>query len=691
MIRRSISKSLLVNLIAVMLGICTASIASAADIYGNAEQVSTNTLMDLSLEELMDIEVTTVSSHPQKFSEVAAAVFVITQDDIRRSGATSIPEALRMAPGVQVARVGTDKWSISVRGFNGRFANKLQVLMDGRSVYTPLFSGVIWSQQDTFIEDIERIEVIRGPGATVWGANAMNGVINIITKKAADTQGVLLTAGGGSFERGFVGARYGGKLGEHTPFRVYAKGFSRDNTTTLAGANANDTWHSARTGFRLDHTSGIDEFTVQGDMFINSIGDSLNQPLLTLPFSRLDMVNAKEKGGNIRFRWDRHYSAESSIMLQIYYDRIHNQLVPSTKYAESFDIDFRHRLPILDRHDVTWGTNFRLYNNKVNDTALLTFNPRQGTNHFVSAFIRDEIMLLPDQLKMTLGVRLGHNDFTGVEVQPDVRLMWTPNEQNSIWLSIARAVRTPSRGEEDVTINSRVVQALPGLPNSSVPIMMAINGSNKYGSEKLIAYELGYRHQFTSQASIDIAGFFNDYSQLRDFSFGVMRSGSGIIPHQVLPIFFNNQASAHSYGGEVSVDWRLHERWRLQGNYSYQEINVNSSAEFSRIDSTVGGAGSANPHHQLSFRSNYDLSDKVEFNLWLRYVSNLPFYNIKDYVTMDARFAWKPVQNVELYLVGQNLLTQNHRESQSDFIPSLPTRIPRGIYVGATYASSTTI
>ena len=684
MIIPAICKSLLVNLITVMVIVCISNIVNATGVYGNAEQVSIDKLIDLSIEELMNIEVTTVSSHPQKVSEVASAVFVITQDDIRRSGATSIPEALRMAPGVQVARVGTDKWSISVRGFNGRFANKLQVLMDGRSVYTPLFSGVIWSQQDTFIEDIERIEVIRGPGATVWGANAMNGVINIITKKAVDTQGVLLTAGGGSFERGFFGARYGGKLGEHTPFRVYAKGFSRDHTTTLAGANANDTWHSARAGFRLDHTRGIDEFILQGDIFINSIGDSVNQPILTPPFTRLDIVNAKEKGGNIRFRWDRHYSAESSTMLQIYYDRVHNQLVPSTKYAESFDVDFRHRFPILERHDVIWGVNYRLYNNNVRDTELTSFIPRQGTNHIFSAFVRDEIMLLPDQLRLTLGVRLGHNDFTGLEVQPDARLMWTLDQKNSVWLSVARAVRTPSRGENDAFINFGSAQSLPGLQNSSLPIMMAVQGSSNYGSEKLIAYELGYRHQFTTQASINVAGFFNDYSQLRDFNFGTIRPGIGIQQHLVLPIFFNNQASAHSYGGEVSVDWRVHERWRLQGNYSYLNISVNSSAEFSQIDATTGGAHKANPHHQISFRSNYDLSEKVELNLWLRYVSSLPFYNIRDYVTMDAKLAWKPVHNIEFFLVGQNLFSQNHRESQSDFIPSLPTRIPRGIYVGAT-------
>nr|MCH9639879.1 TonB-dependent receptor plug domain-containing protein [Betaproteobacteria bacterium] len=257
----SVSKLLLVSLIVIMPGACILNIASAADIYGNADQASTDKLIGLSLEELMDVEVTSVSRRSQKVSEVAAAVFVITQDDIRRSGATSIPEALRMAPGVQVARIGTDKWSVSIRGFNGRFANKLQVLIDGRSVYNPLFAGVLWEQLDTLMEDIERIEVIRGPSAAVWGANAVNGVINVITKKAAETQGLFLTAGGGSFEHGFFGARYGGKINDNTPYRVYAKGFTRDNLTSTSGVNANDAWHSARGGFRMDHIRGIDQLT----------------------------------------------------------------------------------------------------------------------------------------------------------------------------------------------------------------------------------------------------------------------------------------------------------------------------------------------------------------------------------------------------------------------------------------------
>ena len=683
----SISKPLLIILFAIMLGTYISNTANATGTYGNAEQTSTNTLIDLSLEELMNVEVTTVSRRSQKISEVAAAVFVITQDDIRRSGATSIPEALRMAPGVVVSRIDASKWAIGIRGFNGRSANKLQVLMDGRSVYNPLYAGVQWEQQDTLMEDIDRIEVIRGPSAAVWGANAVNGVINIITKKAAETQGLFLTAGGGSFEQGFFGARYGGKINENTPYRFYAKGFTRDHTKSISREKTNDDWHSARGGFRVDHTRGIDQLTLQGDLFYNSIGDRLDKTQLTAPIIQSEAARGHSKGGNIRLRWDRTYSDKSSIMLQTYYDRVDFELMTASQFrAESFDIDFQHRFSFLDRHNLTWGVNYRLYHNKVFDTELITFSPRQQTNHLASLMVSDEITLIPEYLRLTLGMRLDHNDFTGLEIQPNARLMWTPNTRNSVWASVSRAVRTPSRAENDITLNARTPTTIPGSSTTlPFPILTQIMGSSNFNSEKLIAYELGYRHQFSQRVSVDIATFFNDYSQLRDLSAGLPSFQSSLTPHLVVPVGFTNKASGHTYGVEVSADWRPYERWRLQGNYSYLDIKINSNPAFKLTDPSVGGASKVSPQHQVSLRSNYDLSERMQFNLWLRYVSSVDFYNIPSYVTMDTRLAFKPTKNVELFLVGQNLLSQNHREIVSDFIPSLPTNIPRGIYVGAAW------
>ena len=683
----SVSKLLLVSLIVIMPGACILNIASAADIYGNADQASTDKLIGLSLEELMDVEVTSVSRRSQKVSEVAAAVFVITQDDIRRSGATSIPEALRMAPGVQVARIGTDKWSVSIRGFNGRFANKLQVLIDGRSVYNPLFAGVLWEQLDTLMEDIERIEVIRGPSAAVWGANAVNGVINVITKKAAETQGLFLTAGGGSFEHGFFGARYGGKINDNIPYRVYAKGFTRDNLTSTSGVNANDAWHSARGGFRMDHIRGIDQLTLQGDLFYNSIGDRLDKTQLSAPIILAETARGHSTGGNIRLRWDRTYSDNSAVTLQTYYDRVDYRVLTTSQFrTESFDIDFQHRFSFWERHNLTWGVNYRLFHNKVFDTELISLRPRQQTNHLASLFIRDEISLIPEYLRFTLGARLDHNDFTGFEIQPNARLIWTPNRQNSVWASVSRAVRIPSRAAHDVALNVRTLDAIPGSSTTlPFPVLAQIVGSSNFNSERLIAYELGYRHQFTPQASVDIAAFYNDYSQLSDLSPGLPSVQSGFPPHLVLPVMLTNKASAHTYGVELSADWRPHNRWRLQGNYSYLEMHINSDSAFKQIDSTTGSADKVSPRHQVSLRSNYDLSDRLQLNLWLRYVGRIELYNIPSYVTLDTRLAFKPTKNVELFLVGQNLLSENHREIVADFIPSVSTNIPRGIYVGAAW------
>lgn len=672
----------------IVLALCwLVNAASAESKSISGKQPVSNPFLDLSIEELMKVEVTSASRHSQKLSEVPSAIFVITQDDIRRSGATSIPEALRMAPGVEVARIGTDKWAVSIRGFNGRFADKLQVMMDGRSVYNPLFAGVRWEQQDTLMEDIERIEVIRGPNAAVWGANAVNGVINIITKKAADTQGALFSGGGGSFERGFAGARYGGKINDDTHYRFYVKGFTRDHMKTVTGENANDAWHQARGGFRLDHTRGIDLFTVQGDIFYNAFGDRLDKSQLSAPVIQAETARGHNEGGNIRLRWDRKFSEKSTIMLQTYYDRVDYRLLTSSIFsAESFDIDLQHRFPLFDKHDVTWGANYRLYHNKVSDTELISFSPREQTNHLASAYIRDEITVLPERLRLNLGSRFDHNDFTGMEIQPNARLMWTPDNQNSIWMAVSRAVRTPSRAENDIQLNTRTLGAIPGLSALlPFPVLAQLNGASNFNSEKLIAYEIGYRHQFSPQASIDISAFYNDYSQLRDLSVGLPLFHASFPPHLILPVGLTNKASGHTHGVETSIEWKPNDKWRLQSSYSYLNMHIHSDSPLRRIDPTTGSADKVSPQHQVSVRSNYDLSEKLQFNLWLRYVSSVDFYRIPSYLTMDAKLVHRPLKNVELFVVGQNLFSQNHREFSADFLPSFPVYIPRGVYAGAEW------
>ncbi len=340
---------------------------------------------------------------------------------------------------------------------------------------------------------------------------------------------------------------------------------------------------------------------------------------------------------------------------------------------------------MFNRHELTWGTNYRLYHNKFLDTDVITFSPRARTNQLFSGFIRDDITFIPDRLRFTWGTRIDHNDFTGLEIQPNARLMWTPNPENSIWMAVSRAVRTPSRAENDIRINAMQLSSVPGFPALPFPILAILQGTHTFNSEKLIAYEIGYRHQFSTQASVDIAGFVNDYSQLRDVSFGALSLSTGFPIQFLLPTIANNQASALTYGFELSADWKPIEKWRLQANYSFLHMDISSSPLTKQFDSTSSGANKANPQHQMSFRSNYDINEKLQLNLWLRYTSDITYYNIPGFVTMDTKLAYKPTPNTELFLVGQNLFSKHHQELIADFLPSAPALIPRGIYAGAQW------
>jgi iron complex outermembrane receptor protein len=404
-------------------------------------------LTELSIEDLMKIEITSVSKKAQKISDAAAAIFVITQEDIRRSGVTSIPEALRMAPGVEVARIDANKWAISARGFNSRFANKLLVLMDGRSVYSPLFSGVWWDVQDTMMEDIDRIEVIRGPGATLWGANAVNGVINIITKKAGDTLGGLVTAGGGTEEKGFGALRYGLKPAEDSDFRAYAKYFNRDRSVTSTGADAGDEWDAFRAGFRLDHeTSARNNFTLQGDYYTGNAGTTYDVASITLPYLNTFQKKSESAGGNIIGRWNHTFENDSEFSLQAYYDRSDRKDLFAAGVVDTADVDLQYRFKWFGGQEFVLGTGYRFTRDNIaNDNELRTADPASRSESLLSAFIQDDITLIDNRLHWVIGSKFEHNGYTGFEVQPNTRLIWTPSTTQSVWGAISRSVRTPSR------------------------------------------------------------------------------------------------------------------------------------------------------------------------------------------------------------------------------------------------------
>ncbi|MDY6950764.1 MAG: TonB-dependent receptor [Thermodesulfobacteriota bacterium] len=636
-------------------------------------------LLDMSLEDLMNIEITSVSKKPQKFSEAASAIFVITQEDIRRSGATSIPEVLRMVPGLHVGKIDANIWAVTARGFNGRFANKLLVLMDGRSLYTPAFSGVYWDVQDTLLEDVDRIEVIRGPGATLWGANAVNGVINIITKKAKDTEGGLVSGGIGTEEQGFGGVRYGGKVGDAAYYRIYAKYFNRDGGVDASGYDTTDDWDALRAGFRVDWQAGANNaMTLQGDVYDGKIGETIMRRSLVPPFQQTRDARNDLTGAHVLGRWARTLSHNSDMELQLYYDRNERDFSPGYFIIDTFDVDFHHRFQVSKRQEIMWGLGYRLASNNVDGNFDVTFSPDSREDHLFSLFVQDEILLLKDRLYLTMGSKFEHNDYTDFEIQPSARMMWTPRERHSAWAAVSRAVRTPSWADHDIRINNQVLPPdllYPGSP----PVVTSLFGDRDFESEELLAYEIGYRVQPTETLSLDMAAFYNDYDNLRSFELEEMFPEDLPPPeHLVIPLRAGNKMDGSAYGIELAAEWRPSDWWRLKAAYTYLQEHLDLDGDSQDVSSEAGEG--ENPHHQLSLRSCMDLPRNVELDMWARYVDNLPSQDVGSYVTLDARLSWRPKENLELSLVGQNLLDDHHPEFVPEIIDTSPSEVERSVY-----------
>jgi len=637
-------------------------------------------LTELSLEDLMNIRVTSTSRRPQSVAESAAAVFVITQEDIRRSGVTSIPEALRMVPGVQVARIDANKWAISARGFNGRFANKLLVMIDGRSVYTPLYSGVLWDAQDTVLEDIERIEVVRGPGASLWGANAVNGVINIVTKRARDTQGGLFVAGGGTEEQGFSTLRHGGQIGGDTYYRAYFKYFNRDSQEFIDGGDAADDWQVGRAGFRLDwEPDGPDAVTVQGDIYRGVVGTTGRQFSLTAPFSRTVDTDDDIFGANLLTRWTHDFEDGSDMALQIYYDLVSGDELGIQLREQTFDIDFQHHFRVGDRNDVIWGLGYRMVSAAFDDSFTVALDDDHRTDHLVSAFVQDEIALVEDELRLTLGSKFEYNSYTDFEIQPTARLLWTPDGRQSVWLAASRATRTPSQAEDSIALNSVLGPTDPNNP-FPFPLQLSVLGNESLRSEDVISFEVGYRVRPNDDLSFDFAAFYNIYDHLA--SVEARPPLQVILPCPTPPLCilgnsqFDDLGSGESYGFEAAAEWRPESWWRLQGAYTYLHLDLDhdGAAGF-----TVHSEG-RDPTHQLSLRSSFDLGEDWELDFWGRYVSELPERGVDSYFTFDMRVGWRPVDGVELAIVGQNLVSDDQLEFTPELVDTTPTEVQRLVY-----------
>jgi len=653
-----------------------------------AEQAPTpKDLADMTLEDLMKVPVTSVARRAEALSESAGAISVISQDDIRRSGATTIAEALRLAPGMDVARVDGSQWAIGSRGFNDVFANKLLVMIDGRSVYTPLFSGVFWDVQDVMMEDIDRIEVIRGPGATLWGANAVNGVINIMSKSAKDTQGGLLTLGGGNEDRALTGLRYGDKLGEHAYFRVYGTYANRAESPLASGGDSHDAWQKEQGGFRIDwDVSERDLLTFQGDGY-GGLADQIFTTYAPSSPGYTKTVNDQVgiRGGNLLSRWTHEFSEDSDLKAQFYYDHTERHPIIFHEDRNTYDLDLQHHLAVLPRNDIVWGLGFRSTSDRVANTPTVALTPDHRTDELFSAFVQDEIPLVPERLRLTLGSKFEHNSYTGFEVEPGARVAWTPHERQMVWGSVSRAVRTPSRAEDDIAI-SRVVPPGGLFPGSPAALATTYGNANIV-AEDVIAYELGYRAQPFDQLTFDLALFYNTYDHLRSTEPGPSPTQPvSVLPPPGLilaPLHLENKLDGETYGVELGPTWRVTDWWRLRPSYTYLHMAMHHDSGSLDQNSILDPGRS--PENQFALRSSMDLPYNFSLDCALRYVDELRTLKIPSYTTMDVRLAWRPRRNLEFAIVGQNLFQPSHDEFAASFITTPLTEVERSVYGKLTW------
>jgi iron complex outermembrane recepter protein len=642
---------------------------------------STKPLKELSLEQLGNLEVTTTSKSPEEVWKTPAAIYVITSEDIERSGATTIAQALRLAPGVEVARIDGDKWSVGIRGFGSRLCRSVLVLIDGRTVYTTLLAGTYWEVQDTLLADIERIEVIRGPGATIWGPNAVNGVINIITRSSKDTHGVLASAGGGDVEQGFANLRYGKGNGNGFDYRAYGKGYNRGPEFHPGGGNLFDDWQGAQAGFRMDwQKDSQNNFMLEGDIYDQSFGESVQATSYTPPYSQILDADAHLDGGNINGRWIRTQGEGKDIQVQVYYDRNVRREPNFGDIRSSFDVDYLQRFPLPGRQQISVGLGMRL--TPATDIEIfsgLTFQPNQRTDQLYTAFFQDEIGLVNNRLSLTLGSKLVKTNFSPVQLEPSARLLWTPRETQTFWAAFTHAVRTPADVERDFFLSGFIGPGPGGLP-----FFARFNANRNFRSEQLNGYELGYRQLLTKTLYIDIAGFYNHYSDLfsEDITGGPFLENIPAPTHILLPAEFGNGLLGTTKGVEIAPEWRPTHFWRLRASYSYLQMDIKKSQNSLDVGSAPGINGSS-PKHEVMVQSGFDISKSFTLDLDYRYISALPGQMVAAYSTAGANFGWRFAEHFRLSVVGQNLLQPHHAEFNGE--PGPIVQIKRSAYGQITW------
>jgi iron complex outermembrane receptor protein len=609
---------------------CLALVLIATHARADALAPGARDLGDLSLEELANIQVTSVSRRPEALSDAASSIFVITGTDIHRAGATTLPEALRLAPNLQVARVDARNYAVTARGFNSAFENKLLVLIDGRTVYSPLFSGVFWDVQDVVLEDVERIEVISGPGATLWGANAVNGVINIITRSAASTQGTLVSAAGGKDERSGA-VRHGGALAGGGHYRVYGKYAASDDLRAESGATVPTGWQRRQTGFRADWDGRGRNATVQGDLY----DASLHQK---------GTADIRVRGANLLGRVNHSFAGGSTATVQMYWDHTErDQPLAFVEHLDTLDLQLQHAVGLGEGHRLVWGGGYRWGHDRVRNGAAFGFLPGTMNLHWANLFAQDE-MALRDDLRLTAGLKFEDNNYTGVEVLPTLRLAWNPQPAALVWSSLSRSVRAPSRIDRDF-YSPTIPAVVNGVPR------YAVAGGPDFRSEVADVFELGYRAQPTPSLSYSATAFYGRYDRLRTLEPNPRGSGS----------VFRNMADGRTRGIETWATWQAGKTWRLSGGGVVQRVETALDAGSKDASGTTGLATS-DPSHYWMLRSSHDLADGQELDLTLRYVGALQKPAVPAYTALDLRYGWHLRKGLELSLIGRNLFDPHHAE-----------------------------
>jgi len=633
-------------------------------------------LTQMSLENLMNIEVTSASKKEQKLSKVAAAIFVITQEDIRESGALNIPDVLRMVPGLDVAQINANTWAISARGFNEQFSTKLQVMIDGRSVYTPTFGGVYWDAIDVPLEDIERIEVVLGPGGTVWGVNAVNGVINIITKTSSATRGGLVAAGGGNVNEEFGTLQYGGGRDGKTDYRAYMKYMNIDHSPGLEGGSAGDGWDMLRGGFRVDSPlSADDKLTVQGNVY----GGREGQGVQGLVPGTVTAEFGASAGGDVEAFWNHKSSETSASTLQVSFDR-YEHMVPFKDDRNTLDVSFQNYFSWGERQAVIWGAEYRFTNHDSNSAAI-SYAASDDTRQLFSTFVQDEIAVIPSSLYFTVGTRLEHNDYNGFDLLPSARMAWQPDQRNTLWIAISRAERAPSSGDIADEVNGG---QMPGP--GRVPIQIVLNGNPHFQNETLLAYEAGYRAAITSTFSLDLSGYFNVYKDLRTLETGALTMVSTPAPaHFLLPLTFGNEMHGESHGLEIAGKWKPAARWTIKSGYAFEQVDVRRDpTSDAPVLSSVARGGS--PENCIQLQSHVELGHAIAWDASAYFASRLTALGVSSRTRVDSGLTWQPIKNVSASLVGQNLLKDHDLEYFNISGLTQSSLVKRSVYLKLTWS-----